>query len=394
VTAVLHCPYCYSPFSLREIRFRCTGQRSTTGKRCDPVQDETLRKWTGYALPLPPVFAADGRDTRCSCPACGKQTPTRVCPVCHSTLPVHFGKVSSHLIALVGAKETGKTIFMTVLVHELMSRIGYRFDAAMGGADDRTRERFTSAYEAPLYREKRLLAATTTTAGSAGREPLVFRFTTEERRLIGGAGPRHSLLSFFDTAGEDLTSQRSVEENVRYLSAADGIVLLLDPLQMSGTEGLAKPGTRRPAAGTAADEPASVLERITDLVMTVDGGPRKKISKPLAIAFTKLDALNHELKETSPLRRPAPQVPYFDEADSEEVHAEVLRLLVRWDGARIDQIASKNYQRFRYFALSALGDTPTGDNKVSERGIQPYRVADPFLWQLGGFGAIKVKRSS
>ena len=47
-----------------------------------------------------------------------------------------------------------------------------------------------------------------------------------------------------------------------------------------------------------------------------------------------------------------------------------------------------------YFGLSSLGDTPTQDNKVSQRGIQPYRVADPFLWELGGFGAIKVKKGS
>ena len=28
------------------------------------------------------------------------------------------------MIALVGAKESGKTVFMTVLVHELMHRLG------------------------------------------------------------------------------------------------------------------------------------------------------------------------------------------------------------------------------------------------------------------------------
>jgi hypothetical protein len=393
VKARIYCPYCYSPFVLREVKFRCTGQMSKTGQRCDPEIDETLRNRTGFGGALPPVFAADGKSSVAECPKCGKESTTRICPVCHTTLPVHFGRVSSRLIALVGAKETGKTVFMTVLVHELMNRIGSRFDAAMSGADDSTRERFSSSYEGPLYRERRLLGATTT-AASSGRDPLVFRFTTEERRLIGAAWPRHTLLSFFDTAGEDLTSKRSVEENVRYLSAADGIVLLLDPLQMRGARNLAKPGTRMPAAGAAVDEPANVLERITDLVMAVDGGPKKKISKPLAIAFTKLDTLNHDLKETSPLRRPAPLSPFFDETDSEEVHAEILRLLTRWDGARIDQIASKHYQRYRYFGLSSLGDTPTQDNKVSQRGIQPYRVADPFLWELGGFGAIKVKKGS
>ncbi len=391
--AAIYCPYCYSPFAARQIKFRCAGRPSRLGKRCDMKIDEVLRSRTGYNGQLGPVFDADGRASKAECPACMAETFTRICPVCHSALPVHFGKVSSRLIALVGAKETGKTVFMTVLVHELMNRVGNRFDAAMTGADDNTRDKFAGNYERPLYRESRLLG-TTATAGQAGREPLVFRFTTEERRLIGSAGPHHTLLSFFDTAGEDLISQRSVEENVRYLSAADGIVLLLDPLQMRGARKLAKPGTRMPAEGGVADDPANVLERVTDLVMSMDGGPRKKIGKPLAIAFTKLDALTHDLKETSPLRRPPPQLPFFDDTDSQEVHAEILRLLTRWDGARIDQIAGKHYQRYRYFGLSALGETPTADNKISPRGIRPYRVADPFLWALGGFGAIKVRKGS
>jgi hypothetical protein len=391
VKAALFCPYCYSAITVREIMFRCTGRPSRTGKHCDPVPDEQLASRTGYRAPLPPVFRADGRATRASCPNCQGDSTNRVCPVCHSSLPVHFGKVSSRLIALVGARQSGKTVFMTVLVHELMHRIGSRFDAAMMGADDRTRERFAGEYESPLYREARLLGATTA-ARTTGREPLVFRFTTEERKRIGSGGPQHTLLSFFDTAGEDLTSQRSVEENVRYLAAADGIVLLLDPLQMRGARSLARPGTRLPAEGRAEDDPANVLERVTDLVMTIDGGPKKKIGKPLGIAFSKLDALTHDLKETSPLRRPAPQSPFFDETDSQEVHAEILRLLTRWDGARIDQIAGKYYQQYRYFGLSALGETPTEDNKVSPRGIRPYRVADPFLWALGEFSAIKVKK--
>ena len=70
--------------------------------------------------------------------------------------------------------------------------------------------------------------------------PLVFRFTTPEHR---------TLLSFFDTAGENLRSAQSIEQNARYLGAADGVLLLLDPLQMRGARELAAPGTRLPTPG-------------------------------------------------------------------------------------------------------------------------------------------------
>jgi hypothetical protein len=406
--ASLCCPYCYEQFAERDIMFRCTGRTSRRGGRCSPEIDEVLRERTGFAGALPPAFAADGRMSSAECPRCGDVSTTKICPVCHSQLPVQFGKVRSRLIALVGARESGKTVFLTVLIHELMHRVGEQFDAAISGADDSTLHRFAREYEQPLYRDSRLLA-TTTTAGARNRVPIVFRFSTTgsgpfspNGRLgrlarggrFGTGNPQHTLLSFFDTAGEDLTSRQSVEHNVRYLAAADGIVLVLDPLQMRGARGLAAPGTRLPTPGTAEDEPAAVLENITDLVLAKGGNrPGERIGKPLAITFSKMDALLGSLKETSPLLRPPGRAPYFDDRHSLAVHTEIQRLLGRWEGSRIDQIAQLHYRCYRFFGVSALGETPTRDNRVSPRGIRPYRVADPFLWILAELGAIPVKRA-
>ena len=392
-----YCPYCYEEISQQQIWFRCSGRISRSGQRCAPETDPVLRDRTGFGGALPPAFAGGRQDTA-HCPACQGETNIRICPVCHSRLPVHFGKVGSRLIVPVGAKEAGKTVFMTVLVHELMHQTGQRFNAAITGADDYTRQRFASEYERPLYHDAKLLPPTTA-AGTHNRAPLVFRFTTESHRPLNGrlgrtalSGPQRTLLSFFDTAGEDLRSQESIEQNVRYLGASDGIVLLLDPLQMRGARNLAAPGTRLPTPGFPDDEPTTVLENVTDLLLASEGKkPNKRISKPLAIVFTKMDALMHDLKETSPLLRSPAQEGYFDERDSLEVHTEIQRLLARWEGTRIDQIAQLNYRRFRYFGVSALGETPTQDNRVAARGIRPWRVASPILWILAQFGIIQVK---
>ena len=180
--------------------------------------------------------------------------------------------------------------------------------------------------------------------------------------------------------------------NVRYLGAADGILLLLDPLQMPGARGLAAAGSRLPTPGTTGDEPANVLENVTDLILGAqEKKPRDRIGKPLAIVFTKMDALLHDLKDTSPLLRPPPRTPYFDDRDSLEVHTEMQRLLARWNGSRIDQIAQLNYRHYRYFGVSALGESPTADNRICARGIRPYRVTSPILWILAQFGIIGVK---
>ena len=60
-----------------------------------------------------------------------------------------------------------------------------------------------------------------------------------------------------------------------------------------------------------------MLENITDLIMAKERiKASQRIGKPLAIVFTKMDALLHDLKETSPLLRPPAHMPDFDERDN------------------------------------------------------------------------------
>ncbi|GAB3212318.1 hypothetical protein GCM10027294_37920 [Marinactinospora endophytica] len=385
----LLCPYCYSAFPEKGILFRCTGLAGPDGERCQPREDVARLEQIGRREVLPPVFQADGRGLQGVCPDCGGRSDTKVCPVCHTRLPVGFADTRSRMIALVGARDSGKTVFMTVLIHELTHRVGARFGASVDGADDSTRHRFVQDYENPLYGQSRLLAATRRTGLT--REPLVFRLSSRRKGLMGERRER-TLLSFFDTAGEDLTSEQSVETNLRYLSSADGIILVLDPLQMEGARKSAAPGTRLPQPARPEDAPLHMLERVTDLLMRREGRPGRLLRTPLAVCFTKLDALRHELADGTPLRRPQPAGAYFDEQDSQDVHAQIQQLLHRWDSGRIDAHVTNHYRTSRYFGVSALGESPTGDNRVAGEAVRPYRVADPFLWLLSGFGVVPTRR--
>jgi hypothetical protein len=391
--ATVHCPYCYDEFKPAEIEFRCSGRPGRSRRPCASELDAVLADRTGRRESLPHVFSADGLASSAVCEISGASTTMRVCPACHSWLPVHFGQIPSRMIALVGAKETGKTVFMTVLVHELMHSLGRQLGASISGADDFTRRSFASEYEYPLYTRSRL-PAPNPPVGQRNLAPLVFRLTTGACRRVHPADRRlkQTLLSFLDPAGEDLRSRASVEHNARYLAAADGIMLLLDPLQMPDARKRAVPGARLPTQSGPAETPALVLENITDLIMSRGKAPGEPIAKPLAIVFSKIDALQHDFKETSPLRQPDPRKSYASERDSLRVHAEVRRLLDRWDGAKIDQLAQQHYLSYRYFGVSALGGSPASGDRVSERGISPYRVGSPFVWLLGRLGAIPVKR--
>jgi hypothetical protein len=123
------------------------------------------------------------------------------------------------------------------------------------------------------------------------------------------------------------------------------------------------------------------------------GGSPARVRRPLAVAFSKLDVLWHCLPEDSPLRRQPPGGPIFDSRDSLEVHDHVRALLDDWGGLQVDQLLRHHYARYRCFGFSALGESPTEQNRLSMRGVQPYRVADPFLWLLAEFGTIPATGS-
>jgi hypothetical protein len=225
-------------------------------------------------------------------------------------------------------------------------------------------------------------------------DPLVFRFTAAPGGLLGGSRPQQTLMSFFDTAGEDFLSQESVEVNTRYLACADGLLLLLDPLQMAGARELAAPGTPLPGTGPDYESPETILTRVTELLLKRNRGKKAQIDKPIAVVFTKMDALWHTFDDGSPLRAQPSAGGQFDTGDSLNVHEEIRHLLRSWEGTAIDQMLKNHYSRYRFFGVSALGRAPTPDLEVAASGIQPYRVADPLLWLLSDFGAVPRTREA
>jgi GTPase SAR1 family protein len=386
------CPYCYDKFTERAIMFRCTGRPGADGKTCELRRDDELARALNYVTPLPPVFAADGRLPRATCPDCGEETYHRTCPHCHSRLPLHFGKVDSRMIALIGASQTGKTVFMTVLINELNHRLGSILDAAFMSCDDETVKSYRE-YDYRLF-EEHALPGRTEPAIQSPRLPLVFRLALTRRGHLGRPREEHIILSFFDTAGEDLTSQESVERNVRYIRNAHAVVLLLDPLQMLGARSQALQETILPDdAGRGFDQPIDVLKRVTELM--ADGAdPRRrgesKVRKPIAVVLSKLDALEHTFAPGTPLTQLPDARQEFDDRDSLAVHHQAQALLHEWDGDQIDQYMRHYFGCYRYFGVSALGDPPRDAATVGD--VRPYRVHDPFLWLLSEFGAIPASR--
>lgn len=393
--SALACPYCYSRINGAKLWFQCNGRGSPGRPGCKPARDPERERLTGFTEPARPVFAPGRGPTsprQAPCPSCGAVTGIRACPACHTPLPATFGASASPLIAMVGAKGTGKSVYLTILAHELLTTVRQRFDAdvrlsgdAQGGATS-PRQWLDNNVE-QVYRRHRLFAATEQ-ARDGRREPLVFEWRHEHRRAGLLPQVRTSFLSFYDTAGEDLT-RAGTTQDLAYLGAADSLILLLDPFRLPRV----RDHLHVPAA-VMSDEPMlEVLGRITETLRQSHGTKRnKRITQPIAVAFAKIDALFGLLGSDHPLLTAPPALPAYDETAGRATHEHIRALLHEWGGDDIDALLRHSYATFRYFAVSALGAPPDYDKgEVDARGVRPHRVEEPLMWLLSRSGVVPAR---
>ncbi len=383
------CLSCFAALRTGQIEFRCVG-RAGRGAGCDPEPDAILAGHLGSsaAASLPPVFSVPQPGRQAECPRCQRPTGRRVCPRCHSPLPAEYCQAEGKIIALVGAKGSGKSTYITVLLHELTNRVGAELNASLVACDERTIKRYRQDFARPLYGESRLLGATQSAETDPGG-PLVYLLTRTIPGLLWNR-TRSLALALFDTAGEDLRSRDRSELYLSYLSAADAVVFLLDPLGLPG----ARTALSDPAKGAGEvsrsdpdSDPIDVISRVTELLHERRGSRRLKT--PVAAALSKIDMLQPELSRQSALHRVRPPTGHLDLDDREAVHEQVRALLDQWQAGAVDRYLGQHYTDHALFGLSALGGVPdTRAGRVGPGGVRPYRVEDPLLWLLYRFGML------
>ncbi|MBU2668233.1 zinc ribbon domain-containing protein [Actinoplanes bogorensis] len=388
----LACPYCYKRIDGNRLWYQCTGRGAPGRTGCTPKPDDARRQWTGYQDPVRPSFPPSMRlplgPAKADCPDCGGTSRVRVCPNCHTPLSSNFGATASPLIAMVGAKGTGKSVYLTVLAHELLNGLRRRF-----GAD----VRMTGAVKEPIrdyvgsvYADQALMAQTA--AATNGRmPPTVFEWRQEQSRL-GNLLTRYrtTFLSFYDTAGEDLNSDDRTRD-LTYLNSADALILLLDPFMIPE----ARNQIRLPKEAVRSEQPTmQVLDRVTEKLRREQGVRSSgRIKIPVAVAFAKIDAFFDVLGPDHPLMRAPSAAGPYDETAGQATHEQVKALLHEWGADDIDTHLDYNYANYRYFPVSALGAPPDySSGAVDRNGVHPFRVSEPLLWLLSKFDVIPRQR--
>jgi ABC-type dipeptide/oligopeptide/nickel transport system ATPase component len=383
------CPFCFTRINSSKLAYQCIDRGN---KKCTKGEDPVRAKLTGSQLRSFPTGLKE------HCDNCGGPAPRRACPACHTVLPIDFVDSRSPMVGLVGSKGSGKTVLMTVLIKQLRGVVGRRFGADIRIATDNPDgmqglSKYQEDRESPLY-DSGILPTGTAQQGSAGRQratPIVLRWRQESPRKVGGGTTLNStVLSFVDTAGEDL-NDFDTAFTLRYVSVCDYLVITLDPFALGG----ARAGLNLPQEATqvADDVPMDVVARITDMLRTEQKIRKKKrIRVPVAVVFPKIDAFYPTLERQNPIMTAPAGLPSYDDADGQAVHEHMLALLSDWGASDIEDHLRLNYSAYRYFGVSALGAEPDyGKGKVAAGGVQPHRVEDPVLWLMAKAGTVGVQ---
>ena len=386
------CPYCFTPVEADRIGFRCVGA-------CIPRPDVQASFYAGKSLAVPPVYCMIRNDrtkqlpTYVVCRRCGARTAQEVCLVCHRDLPPRWRQARTFTMTVTGARDTGKSVYIAVVVQMLLRYAQQRSCTVMAYTQG-TQDVYGNDYYEPLYHRNVVMEGTPSmTGGGAYQEdPLIWE-------IAGGDGGRFYLV-MRDIAGEDLERLTGREGAFSFIDRADLVLFLFDPLMLDAV--------RKVLSGLIPDldtnrkgvRPGEVLPKI--LAQMSSGGSR------LALTICKFDALQQLPRANSKmapvLANPAAHFNWDDtmvrartpsskqrvrapEEDGAFLDAEVCSML-RYLGEdavtlqAVQAVRNRKIAALRHFVVSSLGETPQHREKLTERGISPFRVLDPILWGL------------
>lgn len=384
------CPYCFSKQDLYKIKFRCQNSPS----KCSFEVDYEYADFRGnspipmnrvFEIPYPKStiekFKALQLPKELECPNCSELSSIRVCPNCHTELPNTIGEYKDLVFAVIGAKESGKSHYISVLINTIENQISRLFNANFDTLGDNTIRKYREEFYNPIFKNREVIPETRSARGDYNvKMPMVFSLSFMNKNIWGKSTISNvTTISFFDTAGEDLNAQETMKTENKYIYNSSGIILLVDPLQiMEVRNQLMSKGINLPKINTETED---IISRVAKLIRTTQKlSVNEPIDIPIAVAFSKIDALVELLDKSSSLQTSGKHDGYFNVSDANNVSTEIENMMVEWAGFHLVQQVKHNFKNYSFFGVSALGSNPQGLNKIEK--LRPIRVEDPFLWLL------------
>jgi hypothetical protein len=371
------CPYCFETIKVEEVLFRCMNEMG-----CPPEYDSEYDKFWRVGnseATLGKVFLGG------QCPGCSGTSSHKICPTCRSDLFMGGSDVDDLHFAVIGIKKAGKSHYLTVLIDGIRN-MDQGFNTSLSAINDETRKRYREHFYDPIFKRNETLNVTRSAkADTSVKRPLMYKILFTRGNKVKGA----SALAFFDTAGEDVTTEKTIKTEVKYICTSHGIIFLVDPLQISEIRSKLADKISLPALEAETED---VVSRVVKVIREANPGKynteSKKIDIPFAFVFSKIDALESVLGDNGELFTDGNHAGYFNLSDAKLINDVIESFMKDTCGPGFIRTIKNSFEHYAFFGISALGSTPDG-TKIHKR--RPIRVTDPFLWLLYKNRKIKGK---
>lgn len=276
----------------------------------------------------------------------GEVCNRRVCPKCHNPLPDSYGRNTVKFATVIGITGAGKTVYLSQLLQRMKD---YAVKAGLSAIVSNTGVR--------VFLENNTIKARTPLPGSTPasrfQQPLFYE-------MVRDAGDHRNITETFvlyDVAGEVFTDSTLINQFAPFVSHADGVIVLIDPMQFSAVSGVT-------STGIGLDHPVTALDAIHDIMS--GGRHGEKCSIPFAICISKADTqsvqqvFDPELRDM--LRSDVRGIkddqgfnrPLFNASDYNPIFAQLYRFIQNNEMV-LAQRMQTNYTNYAYFAFTALG---------------------------------------
>ena len=377
------CPYCFEESMIMELKFKCTNRRCTN----DSVKIFDIGKNNRYN---------DNFSEKC--PDCGEDSYRVICPNCKNPLPESTLKGKDMIISVIGARDAGKSNYIGVLIHELMTRVMPAFGGAFmpfGTTLDEYNRRFGNS----LYKVNVKIPQTDSALNhNVNPLPLIFTLSFTNKRWVLSDTIDSYTFVFYDTAGEDLNDFDTASTVAKYICISKGIIFLLDPLQNEKVVSQLDPAeVANATTGDTTQNVRKATEIMNDASALIRNDRKiptsKKINIPVAVVFSKYDVIDSIVPDGSTLKNSSPHCNrgYFSVTDGNIVNTEVEGLLNAWEDTELIQYINVNYNKHAFFCSSAFGLHNNANKEGKINAPNPHRIEDAFLWILAQNGVIPSK---
>ena len=301
------------------------------------------------------------------CPFCKEPRLVKACPLCRHPLDPTTGEVDDHVIAVIGASDSGKSHYLAAVLYQFLEKNvgGDAWTVDFASEDDE--EIYRRQFLEPLFVQRRELAATPAAEGPELRLVLRHQRTGQQ-----------ALLAFRDLGGEIFADPVKLERT-EFLRYAKGVVLVVDP-QAFPLDTVSSIQPWQPNGRPTALDVLKTYRQVLDALgrpPELDAYPLLPDEKLLAVAVTKadlvLDAAHAFYRDQDAVDSLAPGFWRAREAYSDEVK--------NWLGGHIGGALERESRRFAdasYFFVSSYGFRHEPRKKIEETP-RPLRVQEPIL---------------